>query len=117
MSVFKNSRYEGVEFTGIRGEDGVVRKFLHQREPLTPETVREGFVVHPLEKSEELDELAWKQGSKKPLNWWVIADVNNVLFPMTATLDDTRGEHTPKELEPGAEILMPIVELQERKEP
>lgn len=115
MAVYSGSRYGSVEYTGIRGIDGVVRKFLHQREPLAPEGVREGFTVHVLQKQEELDGLAFNT-SRKPLLWWLLADVNNVMFPLTATLDGDRGE-SPPELDPGAELLLPVTELQARKEP
>ena len=115
MAVLRGSRYEGVEFTGIRGTDGVVRRFLHQREPLSEADVQDDdVVIHELEHRQELDFLAF-QFAKKPLIWWVIADVNGILFPLTETLDGTRGV-TPEELKPGQTLVIPLRLMRERKE-
>lgn len=115
--ILKNSRYEGVEFTGIRGPDGIVRKFLHQREPMTAEDVtEEDIIVHVFEMGEELDSLAFNV-VKKPLLWWLLADVNNVMFPLASTIEGYRGPCTPADLDPGQDLIMPMRELRDRKEP
>ncbi len=49
MPIFRGSRYEGVEMTGVRGRDGRVRRTLHAREPLTPRDARESALVHELQ--------------------------------------------------------------------
>lgn len=81
MPIFRGSRYEGVEMTGVRGRDGRVRRTLHAREPLAPGDVRENALVHELQAGEELDLLAFRYAGKtRP--WWLIADVNGIAFPL-----------------------------------
>lgn len=102
MPIFKGSRYEGVEYTGIIGKDGIVRKFLHQRVPVSESDITTDVVVHTVDVTEELDQLAHRFAIK-PLLWWLIADVNNIMFPL--------------EIEPGSLLLIPVQELRERREP
>lgn len=101
MPVFKGSRYEGVKFTGIVGKDGKVRRYLHAREPLKLSEMPEPIVIHPFEYGEVIDELAWRAAGK-PRLWWVIADVSNLLFPL--------------EIEPGTELSIPTLDLENRTE-
>jgi hypothetical protein len=54
-----------------------------------------------LEQGEAIDELAWKSAGK-PRLWWIIADVSNVLFPLS--------------IEPGTELVVPTRELRDRPE-
>jgi hypothetical protein len=100
--IVKNSRYEGSEFTGIRGVDGVVRRYVHARVPLTKEDVSGDVVIHTTETGQEMDELTFRF-AKKPLLWWLLADVNDIIFPL--------------EPKPGTELLIPTQELRARKEP
>ena len=81
MPVFVGSRYADCAFTGIVGKDGITRKFLHARTPLTLANVEQPIVVHPIAQGEDLDQLAWKAAGK-PRLWWVIADVSDILFPL-----------------------------------
>jgi len=101
MPVFKGSRYEGVKFTGILGQDGKVRKYLHPREPLSPDQVKEPLIVHEFQQGEVIDELAFRAAGK-PRLWWVIADISDVLFPL--------------DIAPGTEIIVPKQDLIERPE-
>lgn len=101
MPVFRGSRYEGVKFTGVLGEDGRVRKFLHAREPLRLNNIEGTIVIHSLQRGDELDALAHR-ASGKPRLWWVLGDVNDVLFPLG--------------LEAGRELAVPVVELSDRRE-
>ncbi len=81
MPIFRGSRYEGVELTGVRGFDSRVRRTLHARAPFTRRDVRENAFVHEIQAGEELDLLAFKYAGKSRL-WWLIADVNDVMFPL-----------------------------------
>lgn len=125
MAVLRNSRYEGVEFTGIRGADGVVRKFLHQREPLgPPDATQLDVVVKELEAGEELDGQTFKT-VQKALVWWVLADMNEVLFPLSSLRNDQRlPDFNPVTdggmdgaLDPGLPLAYAVDELRKRKEP
>jgi len=80
MTVFRGSRYEGVEFTAIRGANGLVKKFLHNRKPVTVEDVGEDFFVRTIQREDQFDDIAFEFGGKSRL-WWVIADVNEEFFP------------------------------------
>lgn len=99
--IFRGSRYENCQFTGILGKDGKVRKFLHAREPLKAEDMVEPIIVHAFQRGEVIDELAWRAVQKSRL-WWVIADVSNVLFPL--------------EIESGTDMIVPMSELSARRD-
>lgn len=101
MPVFRGSRYEGVPFTGILGEDGRVRKFLHARKSLQFEDGQTIAVVHQHQVGDELDALVSRVAGK-PRLWWVVADMSDVLFPF--------------DIEPGREITVPVAELNQRQE-
>lgn len=92
MPIFRGSRYEGVEYTGVRDHAGNVRRTLHDRRLLTQDDLGDGAVVHTVQTGEELDLLAFRYGGKARL-WWLIADANGIEFPF--------------ELEPGARLLIP----------
>lgn len=100
MPVFRGSRYEGVKFTGILGSDGRVRRFLHAREPLRIADMRSPIVLHSIQRGDALDALA-SRAAGKPLLWWLIADVNDVMFAL--------------DIEPGTEIAVPTAELLSRR--
>lgn len=110
MPVFRGSRYEGVPFTGILGEDGKVRKFLHAREPIQLDEAREPVLVQAFQLEDELDALT-SRAAGKPRLWWVLGDVNNILFPLAVTQDSTDPG-----IKPGTEISVPLRELRNRGE-
>jgi hypothetical protein len=99
--IFRGSRYENCQFTGVLGRDGKVRKFLHARDTLQARDMADPIIIHSFQTGEVIDELAWKAVGK-PRLWWVIADVSNVMFPL--------------EIEAGAELVIPMVELSRRRE-
>lgn len=101
MPVFRGSRYENVKFTGILGEDGKVRRYLHTRDSLTLEDVPDPIVVRQFQHGEVLDQIAFEFVAKSRL-WWSIADVNGILFPL--------------EIEPGTELSIPIRFLADQPE-
>lgn len=92
MPIFRGSRYEGVEYTGVRDHAGHVRRTLHDRRSYTAEDLGDGAVVHTVQAGEDLDLLAFRYGGKARL-WWLIADINGLDFPF--------------ELEPGMRLLIP----------
>ena len=110
MPVFRGSRYDGVRFTGILGEDGKVRKFLHARESLTLQAADEPILVQDFQRADELDALA-NRAAGKPRLWWVLADVNDTLFPLSVDV----GSTTPG-ITPGTEIAVPLVQMRDRQE-
>ena len=93
MPVFRGSRYENVKFTGILGDDGKVRRYLHTRDPLTLEDAPDPIVVRQFQQGEVLDQIAFDFVGKARL-WWSIADVSGILFPL--------------EIEPGTELSIPF---------
>ena len=103
MPVFVGSRYQDCQYTGIVGQDLVTRRYLHARTPAKFEDVEQDWVQHELQTGEELDMLAFAYGGRNPAKanlWWLIADVNNVKFPLA--------------IEPGTKLVVPIRELQNR---
>jgi hypothetical protein len=93
MPVFRGSRYENVKFTGILGEDGKVRRYLHTRDPLTLEETPDPIIVRQYQRGEVLDQIAFDIAAKSRL-WWSIADISGILFPL--------------EIEPGTELSIPL---------
>ena len=110
MPVFRGSRYDGVRFTGILGEDGKVRKFLHAREQLTLQELDEPVLIQDFQLNDELDALA-NRAAGKPRLWWVLADVNEILFPLAVDADSTDAG-----IKPGTEISVPLREMRDRQE-
>lgn len=103
MPVFEGSRYSGSKFTAIPGTDGVTRKWVHTRKPLTAKDIKQDWVVHVVQEGEALDDLAYKYSgpnANKHRLWYLIAEANNLIWPM--------------DLEPGREIIIPVADLRER---
>lgn len=90
--ILRGSRYEGVRFTGIRTEDGKIRKFLHDRRVFTKEDIGARSFEHTVVGQETFDSLADSFYDDQEL-WWLIADVNDFLFPL--------------DLKPGDVLLIP----------
>jgi hypothetical protein len=96
MPVFENSRYAQVEYTSITGVDLVTRKYLHPRTPLNLEDVDQDWSVHEIGVGEDLDLLAFmytSNNARKSIFWWMIADVNNILWPL--------------DIPPGTDLVIP----------
>jgi nucleoid-associated protein YgaU len=81
MAILRGSRYEGVAFTGIRTVDGKTKKFLHDRRIFTLKDVGANTFEHMVKGQETLDGLAETFYENQNL-WWLIADVNNILFAL-----------------------------------
>ena len=79
MTIFRGSRYERVPFTGIKTVDGKTRKMLHDRRIFSLDDVTDSSIEHTIEGDEALDSLAERYYGDDRL-WWVIADVNDILF-------------------------------------
>ncbi len=79
MSIFRGSRYEGTNVTGVRDSSGTVRAFLHNRVSVTQDDIGSNFIIHTVKEGEDLDLLAFRFGGKSRL-WWVIADINEIPF-------------------------------------
>ena len=93
MPVFRGSRYENSKFTGILGEDGKVRRYVHTRDSLTLDAVPDPIVVRQYQAGEVLDSIAFEFSGKSRL-WWMIADVSGILFPL--------------DIEPLTELSVPV---------
>lgn len=81
MPIFSGSRYEGVDITGIKSLDGKSRKFLHDRRIYSKEDVGSNSFEHTVAGGEQLDSLADSFYGDQNL-WWLIADVNDILFAL-----------------------------------
>lgn len=81
MAVRPGSRYAGVAFTGVKGLDGITRKYLHDRHVYTVRDVGDRFIEHVVAGEETLDALAERYYQNQEL-WWFLADVNEVQFPL-----------------------------------
>lgn len=97
--IFKGSRYEGVGAMALLGPDSKVRKILNDRTPYTMDDVGNNFRVHPFERGEQLDLIAFKYYKKEWL-WYLLADVNGILWP--------------QDIAPGTKLVIPLGELPAR---
>ena len=86
--ILRGSRYEGVPFTGVRTVDGKIRKFLHDRRIFTKEDIGSNAFEHTVVGQETFDGLADEFYDDQSL-WWLIADVNDFLFPLDLKAGDT----------------------------
>lgn len=96
MPVYKDSRYSEVEYTTVVGRDKIARKYLHPREPVTSEDVNQDWASHTTKHGDDLDLLAFQYSAEDPKKskyWWLIADVNGILWPL--------------DVEPGTELIIP----------
>jgi len=81
VPILRGSRYQGVPITGIRTDDGKERKFINDRRIFSLDDVREDALEHTLVGGEQLDNLADLYYKDDKL-YWLIADVNDILFPL-----------------------------------
>jgi len=81
MPVFKGSRYAGVKAIGVT-ENGITKTFLGRRKKITLEDIDNDFFVHTVQAGDNIDAIAYAFGGKARL-WWIIADLNNLEFPVT----------------------------------
>lgn len=103
MSVFKGSRYEGSDFTGITGSDGRTRKFVHFREGLRLTDISPSWFVHTVAAGDQLDSLSYAYSGedvKKAQLWWMVAEVNDLIWPL--------------DVDTGTDLVVPIKELQSK---
>ena len=77
--IFRGSRYESVAFTGVKTLDGKTRKMLHDRRIFSLDDVSDSAIEHVVQGEETLDALA-DRFYKDDRLWWIIADVNDILF-------------------------------------
>ncbi len=77
MPIFVGSRYEGSRYTAFVDRDGVTRKYVHPRVPLTTQDLNGDFQIVGKQAGEELDNLCVHAGARERL-WWVIAEVSSV---------------------------------------
>ncbi len=96
MPILRGSRYEGVPFTGIKDLDGKIRKFLHDRRIFTKEDIGARAIEHTVVGGQQFDSLAEEFYEDQSL-WWLIADVNDFLFPL--------------DLKPGDSLLIPDLSI------
>lgn len=100
MAVFEGSRYQDTAYTAITGRDLVTRKWLNPRVPITAEDVEPDWIIHEVKQGDDLDLLAYlytNENADKTKFWWIIADVNSLLWPLG--------------IEPGTELIIPLQEL------
>jgi hypothetical protein len=100
MPIFEGSRYAGVDYTAITGQDLVTRKYLHLRTPKTEEDVEADWIIHESSIGDDLDLLAYvytNDNANKSKLWWLIAEVNGLLWPL--------------DVEPGTDLMIPVRDL------
>ncbi len=95
MPVFRGSRYSGCKVTSITGKDQVTRKWLHPREPIRRDSIDQAWISHVVANGEQLDSIVYRytNNPRRTLDWWVLADVNSILFPL--------------DLEAGMDLMVP----------
>jgi len=84
MPVFRNSRYDGSSYIGITLSDGSVKRWVEAQTPMTVDDTADDWIEHVVEGPEDLDALALAYGGLEQF-WWMIAEVNNILFPWDIT--------------------------------
>lgn len=100
MPVFEGSRYADVEYTAIVGRDLVTRKYLHLRTPIQATEVDPEWVSYEMQVGDDLDLLAYQfsgNNANKSKLWWIIADVNQTLWPL--------------DVDPGTDMQIPLNKL------
>jgi len=100
MAVFEGSRYQNTSYLAITGKDLITRKWLSPRTPIAQEDVSQDWVMHTVVEGEDLDLLAYlytSENASKTKFWWIIADANNLLWPL--------------DIAPGTELIIPLREL------
>ena len=83
MSILNDSRFAGVPCTSFIDKNRVRRLFLQIRKHIQLADIGTDFTVHVWGEGEMLDAIAameWGYGFEK--YWWVIADVNDIEFPL-----------------------------------
>ena len=89
MTILSNSRYEGVDITGVKRADGTIRSFLHDRDLIQQNDIGEDFTVKEFVTGEEFDLLAFERGGKARL-FWIICDINDIIDPHEPILKGTK---------------------------
>jgi len=89
MSIFSNSRYEGVDITGVKQADGTIRSFLHDRDLINQKDIGEDFTVNEFITGEEFDMLSFFRSGKARL-YWIICDINDIVDPHEPILKGTK---------------------------
>jgi hypothetical protein len=77
MPIFSGSRYVGMDFTALQGDDRKIRRFMHLRIP--PVTV--GSFQMTLRSDDTFDVVALRYGGQARL-WFKLAEANALEFPL-----------------------------------
>ncbi len=89
MTILANSRYEGVDITGLKQADGTIKAFLHNRTPIKQDEIGTDFIVREIKSQEDLDLLSFQIGGKARL-FWILADINEIVDPHEKITPGTR---------------------------
>jgi len=81
MPVYGNSRYRGLKYTSVKHLDGSVKVFIHSRTPVKRTDISTPLKVRFVRERDMIDMVAHSHG-KDERKWWLIADINEVLFPL-----------------------------------
>ena len=81
MPVYGGSRYRGLKYTSVRFMDGAVKIFLHSRTPISRDSISTPLKVRYVREDDMIDMVAHAHGGDER-KWWVVADVNDILFPL-----------------------------------
>jgi len=98
MALFVGSRYRGLKVTEIIENDGTRKLFLHLRNTLNPETMKDKYSIYTVQQGDELD-LIMKKHGMTPDQWWIIAELNNIFFAF--------------DIAPGQKIVIPDISILE----
>ncbi len=110
MPIYPGSRYVGSKVTEVKTDDGEVRRYIHDREMFDGTDIGPGALTITVQVEEELDLYAHKlMGSGT--RWWLLADTNELLFP----LHDT-NRNGLNDMRPFRQIRIPARELFSRYE-
>ena len=81
MPVYGASRYRGVKFTTTQMLDGSRKTFLHSRKFVSKDDIKTPLNVRYIRNEDMIDLVAHLHG-KDERKWWLVADINDILFPL-----------------------------------
>ena len=97
MAVYRDSRYRGLRYTSVKFVDGSIKTYLHSRKHLTTNDIKTPLkVIQITGEGDMLDLIASNYGNDET-KWWIIADINEVMFPLE--LEDLTEVYVPEKAE------------------
>ena len=95
MAIFAGSRYAGQVAVDVV-KNGKKKTYIGLRDNFDKSKLKNYFFVYVVNEGDEIDLIAHKFGID-PSQWWIIADLNDLFFPL--------------DLVPGSTLLIPSTKI------